>query len=84
MEYRLLIDLEVIEILDGLPKRTRRRLLEQFHKIRGFPGNYSDYQEYDAVGRRIEICIASGWAVHYWNDAADRHVKILALTPADT
>ena len=83
MEYRLLIDLEVIEVLDRLPKGIRRRLLEQFCRIRGFTGNYSDYQEYDAVGRRVEICVVCGWAIHYWNDAADRHIKILAITPAD-
>jgi hypothetical protein len=83
MEYRLLIDLEVIEFLDRLPKRTRLRLLDQFRKIRAFPGNYSDYQEYDAVGRRVQICVVSGWAIHYWHDFADRHMKILALKPAD-
>jgi len=84
MEYSLLIDLDVIEILDRLPKRTRLRLLDQFHKIRSFPGKYSDYQEYDAAGRRVQICIISGWAIHFWDDFADRHIKILALKPADT
>jgi mRNA-degrading endonuclease RelE of RelBE toxin-antitoxin system len=54
MEYGLLIAVEVIEALDRLPKRTRRKLLDQFYKIRSFPGNYSDYQEHDAVGRRVE------------------------------
>ena len=83
MEYRLLIDLEVIEVLDRLPKARRRSLLDKFGRIRRFPGNYSDYQEYDAAGRRVEICIVSGWAIHYWTDFADRHIKILALTPAD-
>ena len=83
MDHGLLIAVEVIEVLDRLPKRTRRRLLDQFYKIRSFPGNYSDYQEYDAVGRRVEICIVTGWAVHYWNDFADRQVKVLALRPAD-
>jgi hypothetical protein len=82
MDYRLLIDLEVVEILDRMPKTGRRRRLEEFHRIRSFPGNFSDYQEYDAAGRRVEIRIVSGWAVHYWDDIADRHVKILeALAP---
>jgi hypothetical protein len=68
MGYRLLIDLE--EILDGLPKPVRRRLIAQFYQIRNFPGNCSDYNEYDVVGRRVEISIHSGWAIHYWEDAA--------------
>jgi len=83
MEYRLLIDLEVIEIMDGLPKRVRKRLLDQLLKIRSFPTNHSDYHEQDAVGRRVEICILAGWAIHYWIDFADRHVKVLALKSAD-
>ena len=59
MEFRLLIDIEVIEILDGLPKRSRTRLLDQFQKIRSFSGNYSDCYEHDASGRPIEISIVS-------------------------
>jgi hypothetical protein len=83
MEYRLRIDLEVLEVLDGLAKADRRRLLAQFHKIRSFPGNYADYYQHDAVGRRAQISIVAGWAIHYWEDFADRQVKILTLGPAD-
>ena len=82
MDYRLLIDLETIEILDGLPKKLRSRLLGHLQKIRSFPGNYSDYHEHDATGRRVDISILSGWAIHYWVDFAVRHVKVLALKPA--
>lgn len=83
MDCRLLTDLEAIEILDGLSKKARSRLLGHLQKIRSFPSNHSDYHEHDAVGRRVEICILSGWAIHYWIDFADRHVKVLALKPAD-
>ncbi len=82
MEYRLLIDLEVLETLDNLPKRVRSQLLNQFQKIRDFPTNYSDYYEYDTAGRRVAICICGSLAIHDWIDSADRHVKVLALTPA--
>lgn len=83
MDYRLLIDLEALEILDGLPKKVRRGLLDHLQRIRSFPSQYSDCQEFDTVGRRVEICILHGWAIHYWIDFADRHVKVLALKPAD-
>jgi hypothetical protein len=82
MEYRLLVDLEVIEVIDRMPKAQRKRLLDLFAKIRAFPSNYSDYHERDAIGRRVEVCILSRWAIHYWIDSADQHVKILALRPA--
>jgi hypothetical protein len=83
MEYRLLVDLEVIEVMDRMPKAQRQRFLALFDKLRAFPSNYSDYYEADAVGRRVEVCILSHWAIHYWIDGADRHVKILAIRSAD-
>jgi hypothetical protein len=52
MEYRLLVDLEVIEVMDRMPKAQRRRFLALFDRLRAFPSNYSDYHEADAVGRR--------------------------------
>lgn len=63
MEYRLLIDLEAISVLDRLPKTARLRMLAHFTKIRSFPGNYSDYHETDDVGRRVEISVYAGWAI---------------------
>ena len=55
MEYRLLVDLEVIEVMDSMPKAQRRRFLALFERLRAFPTNYSDYHEADAVGRRVEV-----------------------------
>jgi hypothetical protein len=37
MEYRLLIDLEVVEILQRFSKRAREDFLDHFDKIRDFP-----------------------------------------------
>jgi hypothetical protein len=35
MEYRLLVDLEVIEVMDRMPKAQRRRFLALFDRLRG-------------------------------------------------
>ena len=83
MRYRLLVDVETIEVLDALPKRTRTRLLDHFHKIRSSPEDFSDYHERDGIGRRVEISIFAGHAIHYWIDHADKQIKILALKSAD-
>ena len=83
MGYRLLIDLEALAMLDALPKRVRKRLLDHFVRLRATPDRFSDYQEQDEIGRRVEISIFAGCAIHYWIDFPDRHVKILALRPAD-
>jgi mRNA-degrading endonuclease RelE of RelBE toxin-antitoxin system len=84
MDYRLLVDLDAIAVLDSLPKRIRTRLLDHFVKLRSTPDQYSDYHEQDGIGRRIEISVLAGYSIHYWIDFPDRHVKVLALKPADT
>jgi hypothetical protein len=81
--YRLLVDLETIHDLNSLPKKTRDRILAHFSRLRDIPDRLSDFHEADSIGRRIEISIFSGFAIHYWIDFADRHIKILAVSPAD-
>lgn len=83
MQYRLLVDLEIIETLEALPKKPRMRLLGHFQKIRSSPNDFSDYYERDHIGRRVEICVFANHAIHYWIDHADKHIKILALKIAD-
>ena len=84
MEYRLLIDFEVVEIIQRLPRRLRDDLMMYFQRIRDYPSRYVDYHEQDAIGRRVEISIYGRFAIHFWIDFADRHVKIIALRPGDT
>ena len=60
MQYRLLVDVETIEALDALPKKSRIRLMDQFRRIRSSPGKFSDYHERDSTGRRVEICVFAG------------------------
>ena len=83
MNYRLLVDLEAITILDSIPKRVRTGLLEHLSKLRTAPDQYSDYFEHDRIGRRIEISVFAGYSIHYWIDFADRHVKVLSIKSAD-
>lgn len=79
MRYRLLVDLEVIAVLDAIPKKERARLLDRFAHLRSAPDQYADDHVRDVSGRSIAIHIFAGYAIHYWIDFADRHVKILAL-----
>ena len=83
MDYRLLVDLDVLTFLDTAAKRSRTRLLDHCVNLRLTPDRYSDYHENDEVGRRVEISIFAGYSFHYWIDFADRHIKILAIKPAD-
>ena len=83
MAYRLLIDLEVIEQLQALPAARRRFLFGHFREIEKYPAARSDYSDTDAQGRRVEVSVAKGFAIYYWIDDADQHVKILLLVAAD-
>jgi hypothetical protein len=64
MDYRLLVDLEIVETIQGLPRRTKTDLLAHFQKIREYPSRHADYHEQDEIGRRIEISIHGRFAIH--------------------
>lgn len=65
MKYRLLIDYEVIEFLETLPRKDQRRLRNRFVAIQGDPQKYSDYAESDSEGRRVNIHICDKYALKF-------------------
>ena len=62
MKYRLLIDLEVTESIQQLPKRARDKLFAHFHRLRDFPSRYSDYQARTAISSPSGSVYSKG----YW------------------
>jgi hypothetical protein len=82
-DIRLLIDIEVLEFLRTLRRQEQEQLLKRFREIAAFPSNYSDFTENDSTGRRVEVHVSGNFAIKFWNDFADRHVKILDVHPAD-
>lgn len=83
MQYRLLVSIEVIEFIERLPSKTREPLRRTIHRIGGDPLGRSDAVDHDATGRRMQIAILGDYALMYWVDEADRHVKILDIHSAD-
>lgn len=57
--------------------------MDHFRRIQDFPGHYEDFQESDINGRLLGVSVYQGWAVKYWTDFADRHVKVHYLLQAD-
>ena len=82
-DARLLIDIEVLEFLRTLRRREQEELLRRFRNTAAFPSNYSDFVERDATGRRVEVHVFGKFAIKFWDDFADRHVKILDVHFAD-
>ena len=57
MKYRLLIDYEVIEFIEKLSRKDQQLLRSHLVAIQDYPGRYSDYDEHDSEGRRVDIHI---------------------------
>jgi hypothetical protein len=82
-EYRLLIAIEVIDFLRIRPRAQQEALIARFRAIASAPTQFCDYTEPDAIGRDVGIHVFAKYAIRYWEDAADMHVKILEIHPAD-
>lgn len=82
-KHRLLIDVHVIHFLRRQVKSVQDELLEKFEKIASYPAYYSDYAILSPNGGRYDVHIHYDFAITYWEDAADRHVKIMEITFAD-
>ena len=80
---RLLIDIEVLEFLRTLRRREQEDLLKCFREIAASPSQFSDFVERDTAGRRVDVHVSGKFAIKFWDDFADRHVKILDVHPAD-
>lgn len=83
MKFRLLIDYEVIEFLERLPRRDQLSLRNRLVAIQDFASHYSDFKEKDSTGRPVDIHIFGKYAIKFWIDHADQHIKILDLHFAD-
>jgi hypothetical protein len=82
-ESRLLIAVEVLDFLRTLRAREQQQLLRRFREIALFPSNFADFVEHDAAGRHLGVHVFGKFAIKFWDDLADRHVKILDLHFAD-
>ena len=83
MNRRLLLDSEVVTFLEGLSAATRNAIWRRLHQIAAAPDHYADFPERDSRGRDLSVHIFGGYAILYWDDHADRHLKVLEITRAD-
>ena len=83
MHYRLLVSIKVIEFIERLPGKTRAALRRAIHTIGRDPLGRSDALDYDAIGRRMQIAVVGDYALMYWVDEADQHIKILDIHASD-
>jgi hypothetical protein len=82
-ESRLLIAIEVLDFLRTLRRREQQDLINRCREIAALPGEFSDYFEHDRDGRRLAVHVFRKFAIKFWDDGADRHLKILDIHFAD-
>ena len=83
MKYRLLLDLEVYDFLATLKPSERRQLRKRFAELLESPARWQEFVDRDVGGRTPGVTICGRFAITFWDDFADRHVKILRIVLAD-
>ena len=63
--------------IPGDPARIR------LGEIQSFSTRFADFQEPDSTGRSLDVHVHRGFAIYYWEDFADRHIKVFSLRRAD-
>jgi mRNA-degrading endonuclease RelE of RelBE toxin-antitoxin system len=81
--FRLFIDYEVLEFIARLSRKEQHLIRREILRVRDFPYNHADYPEKDEFGRQYQVHIFGKYAVKYWIDEADRHLKIMEIRPSD-
>ena len=83
MNYKLFIAVDVLEFIERLPRKIRLALRGTISELGEDPIELSDATDYDSIGRMIQIVVVGDYAIIYWVDDADQHVKILDIHSAD-
>jgi hypothetical protein len=83
MDYSLLVAYEVVLFMETLPRREQKRLRDKFVAITQWPSKYVDYSETNPSGPSLGAHVFGRYAIKFWEDFADRHLKILDVKLAD-
>ncbi len=44
---------------------------------------FADFREPESNAHTLDVHIHCGFAIYYWDDLADRHIKVLRIRRAD-
>ena len=83
MKRRLLLAWQVIEFIEALPRGERQRMRRRLLEIAAAPSHFSDFNEDDPSGRSHDVHLFGRYAIRYWDDFADRDLKIVDIIPSD-
>ena len=84
MKRQLLLAFGVIQFLGQRKKRDREMLFRVIGRMCESPDGYSAFEEYDEEWNRlVDVHLVGEYAISFWDDFADRHLKILRVRLAD-
>ncbi len=83
MSRKLFVQISVLEFLAQLRKQDRDHLIKVFGCISDNPPEFADFLEYDEAGRALNGHVTRRFHISFWDDFADRHLKIMSVTWAD-
>lgn len=79
----LLVSMRVVEFLERLPRKQKTLIRKTIAEIESDPSGVADHLDHDSIGRMVHIKIIGEYAIVYWVDHADRHIKILDIHSID-
>lgn len=81
--FEVLLTLRAINFLKQCKKPDRERIENRIALLQTDYHSLSEFEETDANGRLNDVTIVQQYAIHYWIDPADEHVKVLDIRNAD-
>jgi hypothetical protein len=60
-------------------RTDQKRILAACQQLRDFPDTQSEFTRRDPTGRTIAVKIFRPFLIHYWDDFADRVVRIVRI-----
>ncbi len=83
MTYRLLIDYAALDVFASLKKARSTAGLSASPPNSGVSIPMGRYTRTRPSDRSLHVSIVGDYAITYWEDFADRHVKVLEIACAD-
>lgn len=77
MEYRLLIELDVLHFVLSRPVAERRFLIRMFEVLASDPYRRGDLHERTADGQMAQVLVIGKYLITYWADHAVKELRII-------
>lgn len=71
------------EFVKARKQADRRKIESRLEALETHFHSLSDYTYFDSSGRLIDVTLFDAFAIHYWIDSSDHHIKVMRIELAD-